>query len=156
MEFEGIDKSIDVIGTYSPYPEIKVRDTLKEMEANQILQVLNTDRVAAEITIPHYCDQMGFPYKIEQLGESLFEVLIRKVEMECGDRLIDVTGQFSPLPEIRTRDALKDLAKGQSIGVLVSDGVAAKKTIPHFCEKQGYEHEVIEKEVGLWLILIKK
>ena len=117
---------------------------------------MNTDKVAAGITIPYYCDRMGYPYELRQLDESLFEILIRKVEMKCGDSLIDLTGEMSPFPEIRTRDALKGLAKGQSIGILVSDGIAAKKTIPYLCDREGYEHEVIEKGDSLWLLLIKK
>ncbi len=81
-EFEKIDKSIDVIGAYSPCLEAMVRDTVKKMHTNQVLQVLNTDKVAAEITLPYYCDRMGYPYELRQLDESLFEILIRKVEMK--------------------------------------------------------------------------
>ncbi len=62
---------------------------------------------------------------------------------------------MSPFPEISTRDALRDVAKGESVGVLVSDGVAATKTIPYFCEKEGYELEIIEKGDNLWLLVIK-
>ncbi len=82
MEFEKIDRSIDVTGTYNPCLETMVRDTLEKMQTNQVLQVLKTDRVAAEITIPYYCDRMGYPYALRRLGESLFEILIRKVEMK--------------------------------------------------------------------------
>jgi TusA-related sulfurtransferase len=142
MEFRKINKSVDVSGAYSPYPEIRVRDTLKEMKGNQVLKVLSTDKVASEITIPRYCEHRGYPCKVEQLADSQFEVFIQKVDLEAkaGDMIIDVRGQFSPLPEIRTRDEY---------------GVAAKKTIPHFCEKEGYEYQTILGK-GLWLLLIKR
>jgi TusA-related sulfurtransferase len=156
MGFDKVDRAIDLIGSYSPCPEIIVRNTLKEMEEKEVLQVLNTDQVAAEITIPHYCDLMGYPCKLERLGESLFEILIRKLEIDCGDRIVDATSDMSPLPEIRARDALKDLAHGESIGFLVSDEVAAKITIPSFCEKKEYEYEVLEKGVKLWLVVVRK
>ncbi len=81
-EFDRIDKSIDVIGAYSPCLEATVRDAVEKMQTNQVLQVLNTDKVAAEITIPYYCDRMGYPYELRQLDESMFEILIRKVEMK--------------------------------------------------------------------------
>jgi len=157
MEFKKINKSIDVSGSYCPYPEIKVRDALKEMKENQVLKVLSTDRVASEITIPRYCEQRGYPCKVEQLDDSQFEVLIHKVDLEAkaGDMIIDVRGQFSPLPEIRTRDELAEMEDGQTLAVLLTDGVAAKKTIPHFCEKEGYEYQTILGK-GLWLLLIKR
>lgn len=76
---------------------------------------------------------------------------------ETTDRTIDITGKICPYTLIETREALKRLATGQVLEVLVDHGPAAQATIPNFCQKKGYPLKVIEEEPGArWRLLIER
>jgi tRNA 2-thiouridine synthesizing protein A len=51
---------------------------------------------------------------------------------------LDLKGLKCPLPVLKTRRALKEMAPGQVIEVIVDDP-AAQLDFPHFCETTGHE-----------------
>jgi TusA-related sulfurtransferase len=72
------------------------------------------------------------------------------------DRTIDIKGLICPYTLIETRDALKEMKKGQVMEVLCDYEPAAKTTIPNFCRKKGYPIEIMEEGEKLWRVLIEK
>ncbi len=72
------------------------------------------------------------------------------------DRTIDIKGLICPYTLIETRDALKEMEKGQVLEVLCDYEPAAKTTIPNFCRKKGYPIEIMEEGEKLWRVLIEK
>lgn len=63
--------------------------------------------------------------------------------------LLDVMGQQCPLPVLRTRKRLANLAPGRLVRVFVTDPVS-RVDMPHFCAEAG--HELIEtRDRGSWI-----
>ena len=58
--------------------------------------------------------------------------------------IIDARGLLCPLPVLRLRKALLDLAPGQQVTLLATDAMAMVD-VPHFCEQAG--HAMIEAHV---------
>ena len=56
-------------------------------------------------------------------------------------KTLDATGYNCPIPVLKTRKALKDMAEGEQITVLATDP-ASSIDIPHFCNTTG--HELVE------------
>lgn len=54
------------------------------------------------------------------------------------DQEMDATGLLCPLPVLKARKRLRQMAKGQVLRVL-SDDPAAILDIPHFCAESGYK-----------------
>jgi tRNA 2-thiouridine synthesizing protein A len=50
---------------------------------------------------------------------------------------MDLTGLLCPLPVLKARKRLQDMASGQVLRILASDPMAAID-IPHFCTEQGH------------------
>jgi TusA-related sulfurtransferase len=73
-----------------------------------------------------------------------------------SDKTIDIRGQICPYTLMETRDALKEMGKGQVLEVLCDYEPAAKTTIPNFCEKKGYPLETLEDGAGGWRLYIVK
>ena len=51
--------------------------------------------------------------------------------------IIDARGLLCPLPVLRLRKALMDLAPGQQVTLLATDAMAMVD-VPHFCEQAGH------------------
>ena len=150
-----VNKRLNVRGTFSPIPEIKVRDALKALEDWAVLEVLTDDDLASGTTIPHYCERKGYACQVvTEKGYS--RVLIEKTALDEADRQINVIGQYSPFPELRARNVLREMPTGQTLAVLTDGEVAATKTLPHFCEKMGYRYKVLKVEQGQWQVHIEK
>lgn len=54
------------------------------------------------------------------------------------DQRLDLKGLKCPLPVLKARRAIKDMATGQVLEVQADDP-AAQLDFPHFCETQGHE-----------------
>lgn len=69
-----VSKSIDVKGKICPYPVMDVRNALKDMEKEEVLEVITDYEPAAFESIPNFCQKKGYPYEtVERGGEwSLF------------------------------------------------------------------------------------
>jgi TusA-related sulfurtransferase len=150
-----VKKKLNVRGTFSPIPEINVRDALKALEDWEVLELLTDDDLASGTTIPHYCERKGYACQIVS-EKDYYRIFIEKTALEKVDRQINVIGQYSPFPELRTRNVLREMPAGQTLAVLTDGEVAATKTLPHFCEKMGYRHKVIKVEPGQWQVHIEK
>ena len=72
-----------------------------------------------------------------------------------AERILDATGLSCPLPVLKARKALREMAPGQTLELLVSDP-SALDDIPDFCESTG--HELLETskiEGGVLRFIIK-
>ncbi len=73
-----------------------------------------------------------------------------------ADKQVDIRGQVCPYTLIETRDALKELSKGQVLQVVCDYEPAVETTIPNFCEKKGYPLETVEEKENFWRLSIRK
>lgn len=67
----------------------------------------------------------------------------------------DYTGLKCPLPVLKTRRALKDMAKGDS-AIFMADDPAAPLDFEHFCETSGHLLKDSRQENDIFLFLIEK
>lgn len=58
-----------------------------------------------------------------------------------AEKLLDATGLSCPLPVLKARKALRDMAPGQTLEILATDP-GAIEDIPAFCRSSG--HELLE------------
>lgn len=70
--------------------------------------------------------------------------------------VLDVLGRVCPYPLVLTKKKLQKAEGGSVIKVLCDAPASAEDTIPKFCEKNGYECEIVKLEdQGQWEIFIK-
>lgn len=150
-----VAKRLDVRGKLSPFPEIEVREAMKGLGDWHILEVLADDALAAEVTIPRYCERKGYAYQVV-FEDTLRKVYIEKTSLGEVHQRINVAGQFSPFPELRARDTLREMSVGQTLALRTDDQVAVSKTLPHYCDKMGYRCDVKRVGPGLWEVIIVK
>jgi TusA-related sulfurtransferase len=72
------------------------------------------------------------------------------------DKSVDICGKICPYTVMDARDALKPMANGEVLEVIIDYEPAVKESIPNFCKKKGYPYEVVDIGSGKWKILIKK
>lgn len=58
---------------------------------------------------------------------------------------LDATGLLCPLPVLKARKRLKDIAPGETL-LVHADDPAAIVDMPHFCAQAG--HELLSSEIG--------
>lgn len=70
---------------------------------------------------------------------------------------LDVLGRVCPYPLVLTKKKLEKMESGSILKVLCDAPASAEDSIPRYCEKQGYPHEVVKLEdKGYWEIYIQK
>ena len=69
--------------------------------------------------------------------------------------LLDVKGLKCPLPVLRARKAMKDVAVGDLLKVLATDPGAPKDFV-HFCETTGHELVESSESEGVYSLVIRK
>jgi tRNA 2-thiouridine synthesizing protein A len=72
-----------------------------------------------------------------------------------SDRLLDATGLRCPLPVLKARKALKEMASGQVLEVRATDA-AAPKDFRAFCEMTGDALLAADDENGVFVFRIAK
>ena len=70
-------------------------------------------------------------------------------------REMDLTGEVCPIPIIRARRALRDMALGDIL-CLRTDYNRTVRNLLDFCEDEGHDFEVDETGDGVWLVTIIK
>ena len=55
-----------------------------------------------------------------------------------AEKLLDATGLSCPLPVLKARKALREMARGQTLEVLTTDP-GALEDMPAFCQSAGHE-----------------
>lgn len=72
-----------------------------------------------------------------------------------ADKTFDYTGLKCPMPVLKTKKELRNLAPGQIIEV-IADDVGAKKDIPALLNKIGDELVELREDNGNLIFVIKK
>lgn len=76
-------------------------------------------------------------------------------EQSKSAKRFDYTGLKCPLPVLKTRRALKDLAQGDE-AIFMADDPAAPLDFEHFCETSGHLLKEVMQENDVFLFLIQK
>ncbi len=72
-------------------------------------------------------------------------------------QVLDVLGRVCPYPLVMTKKTIEKAPSGTLLKVLCDAPASAEDTIPKYCEKQGYEYELVKiEDKGYWEIYIKK
>ena len=78
------------------------------------------------------------------------------LKSQTPSEVLDVLGRVCPYPLVLTKKKLQKSESGTLLKVLCDASASAEDTIPKFCEKNGYECEIIKLEdQGSWDIFIK-
>ncbi len=72
-----------------------------------------------------------------------------------ADKTLDYLGMKCPMPVLKTKKELKNIASGQTLEVIVDD-VGAKKDIPALLRKTGDELVELKEEGSKLIFIIKK
>ena len=72
-----------------------------------------------------------------------------------ADKTLDYLGMKCPMPVLKTKKELKNLASGKVLEVIVDD-VGAKKDIPALLRKTGDELVELKEEGSKLIFIIKK
>ncbi len=73
--------------------------------------------------------------------------------MECVE--LDARGLSCPLPVLKARKRLRDMAPGSRLLVLATDPKAPQDFV-HFCETAGHRLVRSEEEAGIYRILLER
>lgn len=68
---------------------------------------------------------------------------------------IDARDLLCPLPVLKLRKALKDVAEGEAVRLLATDP-AAVVDVPHFCTEAGHGFEGVEQADGYAIYTVRK
>jgi tRNA 2-thiouridine synthesizing protein A len=71
------------------------------------------------------------------------------------DRRIDCTGLFCPMPIVKTREAIKQIAPGQLLEML-SDDPASEADMKSWAQITGHDLLAVEREDGIFRFLVRK
>jgi tRNA 2-thiouridine synthesizing protein A len=72
-------------------------------------------------------------------------------------QVLDVLGRVCPYPLVITKKTMEKADGGTLLKVLCDAPASAEDTIPKYCEKQGFDCELVKVEDnGYWEIFIKK
>jgi tRNA 2-thiouridine synthesizing protein A len=69
--------------------------------------------------------------------------------------ILDARGLKCPLPVLRARKAMKDVAAGDLLKILATDPGAPKDFV-HFCETTGHELVESSESGGVYSLVIRK
>jgi len=72
-----------------------------------------------------------------------------------SDSILNAKGLVCPLPVLRARKAMKDLAPGSVLEILATDP-GTRLDVPNFCEASGHELLEIREEDGTLVFRIRK
>jgi TusA-related sulfurtransferase len=79
------------------------------------------------------------------------------LKSQTPTQVLDVLGRVCPYPLVLTKKTMEKAPGGTLLKVLCDAPASAEDTIPKYCEKQGFEYELIKiEDKGFWEIFIKK
>ncbi len=79
------------------------------------------------------------------------------LKSQIPTQTLDVLGRVCPYPLVLTKKTLEKAPGGTLLKVLCDAPASSEDTIPKYCEKQGFEFELVKLEdKGYWEIYIKK
>jgi tRNA 2-thiouridine synthesizing protein A len=73
----------------------------------------------------------------------------------AADRKLDCVGLFCPMPILKTRDALKAMAAGQTLEML-SDDPASEADMKSWTARTGHELLEIERNGAVFRFIVRK
>jgi len=73
----------------------------------------------------------------------------------AADHTLDCLGLFCPMPVLKTRDAMKQMAVGQVLE-MTSDDPASEADMRSWVARTGHELLEIEKDAGIYRFLLRK
>lgn len=71
------------------------------------------------------------------------------------DKEIDCIGLFCPMPIVKIREAIKQIAPGQLIG-MVADDPASEADMKSWCRRSGHELLESSKDGGLYRFVVRR
>lgn len=72
-----------------------------------------------------------------------------------ADHKLDCVGLFCPMPILKTRDALKGMAVGQTLEML-SDDPASEADMKSWTTRTGHELVAVEKNASVFRFIVRK
>jgi tRNA 2-thiouridine synthesizing protein A len=73
----------------------------------------------------------------------------------AADRKLDCLGLFCPMPVLKTRDAMKQMAVGQVLE-MTSDDPASEADMTSWVARTGHELLEVDKDGGVYRFLLRK
>lgn len=69
---------LDVLGRVCPYPLVFTKKAMEKLESGDVLKVLCDAPASAEDSIPKFCEKQNYQIQAEKVGESSWEIYIKK------------------------------------------------------------------------------
>lgn len=80
MALDKVDRTLDIRGKICPYTLLETRETIKQLQAGEVLEVICDYAPAAETTIPNFCQKKGYPIESTQEDPGLWKIRIQKTD----------------------------------------------------------------------------
>ena len=81
--------------------------------------------------------------------------MAQEVRVFNPDKRIDCTGLFCPMPIVKTREAIKQIAPGQLLEML-SDDPASEADMKTWAQITGHALVAVERDGGVFRFLVRK
>ena len=75
---------------------------------------------------------------------------------EKPDKELNIRGVHCPFALIEVKKALKTVDNGKVLKVISDERAAVLRSIPNFCRLKDLEYEIVDVEIELWHVFIKK
>ncbi len=72
-----------------------------------------------------------------------------------ADRRIDCLGLFCPMPIVKTREAIREMAVGEFLEVL-SDDPASDADMTSWCERTGHDLVEVSRDGAVYRFIVRK
>ena len=91
------------------------------------------------------CPRVEYGLRVMAQGAQLFN----------PDRQIDCTGLFCPMPIVKTREAIRQMAPGQVL-LMLSDDPASEADMKSWAQITGHYLAAVERDGGVFRFLVRK
>ncbi|MDX9715550.1 MAG: sulfurtransferase TusA family protein [Dissulfurispiraceae bacterium] len=79
------------------------------------------------------------------------------LKSETPSDTLDVIGKVCPYPLVLAKKKLETMESGSLLKILSDSPSSAQDSMPRFCERMGFQFEVVKiEDKGIWEIFVKK
>jgi len=75
---------------------------------------------------------------------------------EKPEKELNIRGVHCPYALLDVKKALKKVDNGKVLKIISDERTAVLKSIPNFCRLKNLEYEIVDVEIELWHVFIRK
>ncbi len=88
--------------------------------------------------------------------ECLVGGFMPSLKDEKPDKELNIRGVHCPYALIEVKKALRTIDDGKVLKIVSDERTATLRSIPNFCRLKGLEFEIVDVEIELWHVFVRK